>query len=134
MKKIFIVLLLMVSLFTFTGCDLFNKNTEEKEEIVDTKEMKELPKKAFRELEDYVISHDIKNLAKNAGEFDIKKINIGKSKELYLNDNSYYYVTNGNISMYVEYIYDDKYLCKMTISEDDDNIAGFSYHLLDKEN
>ena len=134
MKKVIIVLLVMTSIFMFTGCDLFNKNTEEKEVIVDTKEMKELPKIAFRELEKYINSNEIKNVAKNAGEFDIRKVNIGKNKELYLSDKSYYYVTNGNIFMYVEYIYNDEYLCKMTISDDEDNIAGFSYHLLDKEN
>lgn len=134
MKKLLIVLFVSIGLFTFTGCDLFNKNVEEKEEVVNTEEMKELPKKVFRELEEYKLRNNIKEVAKNAGDFDIRKVNIGKDKELYLNNKSYYYITNGNIFMYVEYVYDDKYLCKMTISDDEDNIGGFSYHLLDKEN
>ena len=134
MKKVLVVLFLTMSLFTFTGCDLFNKNTEEKEEVVDTKVMKDLLKVAFRVSEKHVRNNNIKNLAKNSGDFDIRTVNIGKDKELYLSDKSYYYVTNGNIFMYVEYIYNDKYLCKMTISDDEDSIGSFSYHLLDKEN
>ena len=50
----------------------------------------------------------------------------------YLEDNSYYYVTNGDIYMYVEYIYDSKYLCKMTISNNKENIASFTYDIIDK--
>lgn len=132
MKKLLIVL--SVSIILLTGCSLFNKKSEEMEEIVDTKAMQDLPKIAFRELEIYKNSNDIKDVAKNLGEFDIKKVNIGNKNELYLNDNSYYYITDGNIFMYVEYVYDNKYIVKMTISDDIDNIGGFSYHLLDKEN
>ena len=132
MKKILTITLVLFCFLSVTGCDLFKKE-ETKEVEINTKEMQELPKKAFKELKKYIDDNDIKNIAKNSGKFDIRQVNIGKDKELYLNENSYYYVTNGDIYMYVEYIYDEKYLCKMTINDDEDSIAGFSYHIIDKE-
>ena len=133
MKKLIIVLI--VCILGVGGYLYYDKNIKNKpmEEEVNIDEMKELPKKAFSELREYIYTNNLKNVGKNSGEFDIRKVNIGKDKELYLNSNSYYYVTGGNIYMYVEYIYNDKYLCKMTISDDQDNIASFSYHRIDKE-
>ena len=54
MKKVLVATLLLITLFTFTGCDMFNKPSEIKEEFVDTKKMQELPKIAFRELKQYI--------------------------------------------------------------------------------
>ena len=133
MKKI--IILLIVCTLGVGGYLYYDRNIKKKpiEENVNVEEMKELPKLAFRELRNYIVTNDLKTIGKNSGEFDIRKVNIGKDSELYLDSNSYYYVTDGNIYMYVEYIYDNKYKCKMTISDDEDNIAGFSYHLIDKE-
>ena len=36
--------------------------------------------------------------------------------------------------MNVEYIYNKKYLCKMTIRDNENNIGSFNCELLDKEN
>ena len=124
MKKFISVLI--IGLIMLTGC---NSSNEIKEEI-NTENMKELPKVVYEKLEEYVQENDIINEAKNSGNFDITKVDMGNNT--YLEDNSYYYVTNGDIYMYVEYIYDSKYLCKMTISNNKENIASFTYDIIDK--
>ena len=127
MKKIGVLLLTLFCLFSITGC-FFDQPIEEQEEFVNTKEMEELPKVVFRKLKEYVDINDIKTEAKNKGNFNIKNIEI--SEGVYLNNNSYYYVTNGNIFLYVEYVYKDKYLCKMTFSDNENSIGSFSYSLI----
>lgn len=128
MKKITILLTILLIL---TGCDIFNKKEEPIEEV-NTKEMIELPKEAFRKLENYVKKNNIKTEARNTGTFDLTTIDLGKN--MHLNENSYYYVTNGDIFLHVEYIYNNKYLCTMTIRDSEDNVGSFSYKLLDNKN
>jgi len=130
MKKLTKILLITLILFSVTGC-FFDKKVEEVEENVNTKEMKELPKVVFEKLEKYIKDNDIETVAKNMGEFDIRSIDMGNG--LYLNNNSYYYVSGGEVFLYVEYTYNKKYLVKMTISDTKDNIASFSYTRIDKE-
>ena len=136
MKKVLITLLISISVLVMTGCENpFNKKEEPKEMTdLEIKEAKELPKKVFRQLETYVKQNNIKLEPKGEGNFDITKVNIGNTEELYLNENSSYYVSNGDIFMNVEYIYNKKYLCKMTIRDNENNIGSFNCELLDKEN
>ena len=124
MKKFISVLI--IGLIMLTGCNSSNEIEEE----INTENMKELPKVVYEKLEEYVQENDIINEAKNSGNFDITKVDMGNNT--YLEDNSYYYVTNGDIYMYVEYIYDSKYLCKMTISTNKETIASFTYDIIDK--
>ena len=124
MKKF--ISILVISLIMLTGCN----STDEIIEEVNTEDMKKLPKVVYQKLEEYVQENDIINEAKNSGNFDITKVDMGNG--LYLENNCYYYVTNGDIYMYVEYIYDNKYLCKMTISNNKENIASFTYNIIDK--
>lgn len=136
MKKVLITLLMGIIILNVTGCDFNLFNKEEKEQgltDIQLKEAKELPKEAFRQLEKYIKKNNIKTEAKGEGKFDITKVNIGKNKELYLDKKSSYYVSNGDIFMNVEYIYNENYLCKMTIRDKEDNIGSFNCELLDKE-
>ena len=136
MKKLLITLLFCLLTLNITGCDFNPFNKEENKQLLtdkQLKEAKELPKEAFRQLEKYVKNNNIKTEAKGEGEFDITKVNIGKNKELYLDKKSSYYISDGDIFMNVEYIYNDEYLCKMTIRDNENNIGSFSCNLLDKQ-
>lgn len=133
MKKVIIILFIaVVCLGGYFYYD--NKVKNQQIEEFDTSKMQEMPKIVYEAVEKYAKENSISNIGRNEGILDIKTIDMGNNT--FLNENSYYYISGSSIYLYVEYIYkdnNDKYICKMTISSNKDNVKGFSYEkIIDK--